>query len=157
MLMNLSESCSILNTFNYILWITVAWTILFACLADETTHSLIELWSFHNAILSNTEFLINNLALFGNSHSGNFIVTCDHSNSDTSSLALGNSAWDFLSDDIFNTKDTNKCESCFFNNSDNSSFIHILMSWASLIDLKVFIANTDSSKCLTSILGNNLK
>jgi hypothetical protein len=70
---------------------------------------------------------------------------------------LSNCSWNLFSDNILYSKDANKSETSLLNSVQHIIFIHIIMSWATISLLQVFVGEANSSKGLSSILSNDLK
>lgn len=130
--------------------------LFFGILVDETTDKLGEIWSSHADLVISGLIGVENTALFSDSNGSNEVVTGDHSDSNTSLVALFDGVWDFLSDDILDTSDTNEGKATLLNFVDLRSFLFIFVFFSTFILLEIFVSKTNSSKSLNSIGLNDV-
>ena len=136
----------VLNTFVTILdfTLTVVGAFLFTLVANKTTHFGVELGSLHADLRISDLALGNNTALFGNSLSGHNVITSNHTDGDASFLASFNGTWNFTSDDIVDSKDSNEDKITFLNIFD-FCFLRFVVFLSTLILFNIAVGKSNGS------------
>ena len=113
--------------------------------------------SFHNTVRKVSKFIIENTTFSCDGFSSDQVVSCYHSNLDTSVLASLDSKRYFRSDNILDTNDANEDISSLLNIIETFSVLNGVVLGAALARFQVSVSERDSSQGLAGIVGDCLK
>lgn len=138
----------------FLLALTVL-VVLLAVSALEASNSLIEFLAFHADLLVSDLRLFNDAALDSDGHGSDQVVTGDHSDSDSGSLAGSHSLGDFLAHNIVDTENADQGESGLLDILDQFVF-RVIMLLAAFSSGDILVGNGDGSKGLFGVRLDNV-
>ena len=106
---------------------------------NKTSDKIAEFGSFHAHFWVVFLLWLDDAALHGDSNGSNFVVSRDHSDSDTSIVAVDHSFGHFLSNDVLDSDDGDQCVTSEFNIIDLIFILLVLVGRTTVSVLDVLV------------------
>jgi hypothetical protein len=151
------KSFKVLDTFLNILSVAVARRLLFAVSANKTSHSIIELRTFHHTVGEVRQLFIDYTTFSCDSLGSYKVITGNHSDLDSSFLALLDCQGNLRPDNILDTNNANKGVTAFLDFIEPVTFLEKIMLGATFSSLQIFVTKRYGPEGLARINSDSLE